>query len=194
MKYFILITWILFLSSIEGYSSDIKNKKDLFLKLYQEEKMAYDLYGEFYERWSLSVFSKVQQREAKHVWCVERIMDNYGFKYKSNTKAGLYSDKEIQKIYDELSVNGCISDLAALEAAAFIKEKYIYELRESIRYQEDEYIVKVIFLMESAAQSHLRAFVNSIRLSGSDYNPVFLSEDEFSHIMELDKNKTIAGN
>jgi hypothetical protein len=194
MKHFILITWILFLSSIAGYSSDIKNNRELFLKLYQEEKMAYDLYGEFYERWSLSVFNKVQQREAKHVWCVERIMDNYGFTYKANTKAGSYPDKEIQKIYDEVTVNGCISDLAALEAAAFIKEKHIYELREWIRYQEDEYIVKVIFLMESAAQSHLRAFVNSIRLSGSDYRPVFLNEDEFSHIMDSDKNKTIAGN
>lgn len=156
--------------------------------------MAYDLYGEFYERWSLSVFHKVQQREAKHVWCVERIMDNYGFTYNTNANSGSYPDREIQKTYDELTVKGCISDLAALEAAAFIKEKYISRLRERIRYQEDEYVVKVIFLMESAAQSHLRAFVNSIRLSGSDYSPVFLTDDEFSNIMDSDNNNTIAGN
>jgi hypothetical protein len=191
MKHFILITWILLFSSIAGYSSDIKNSNELFLKLYNEERMAYDLYGEFYERWSLSVFNKVQEREAKHVWCVERIMDNYGFTYKAGTISGSYPDKEIQKIYDELTVKGCISDLAALEAAAYIKEKHISQLRERIRYQEDEYIVKVIFLIESAAQSHLRAFVKSIRLSGSDYNPVFLTDDEFKHIMDSDK--TIAG-
>lgn len=191
MKHLILIVWILFFSSIAGYSADIKNNRELFLKLYQEEKLAYDLYGEFYERWSLNVFNSVQQREAKHVWCVERIMDNYGFDHVSNSKAGSYPDREIQKIYDDLSVKGCISDLAALEAAAYIKEKHISQLRERIRYQEDEYIVKVIFLMESAAQSHLRAFVKSIRLSGSDYSPVFLTDDEFCGIMSSDK--TIAG-
>jgi hypothetical protein len=191
MKHFIFITWILLFSSIAGYSSDIKNSNELFLKLYNEERMAYDLYGEFYERWALSVFKKVQEREAKHVWCVERIMDNYGFTYNTNVISGSYPDKEIQKIYDELTVKGCISDLAALEAAAYIKEKHISQLRERIRYQEDEYIVKVIFLMESAAQSHLRAFVKSIRLSGSDYSPVFLTDDEFRNIMDSDK--TIAG-
>ncbi|HMQ78186.1 MAG TPA: DUF2202 domain-containing protein [Ignavibacteria bacterium] len=191
MKRIILIAWMLLFSSIAAYSSDIKNNRELFLKLYQEEKLAYDLYGEFYERWSLGVFNKVQQREAKHVWCVERIMDNYGFDYNTNTIAGSYPDRDIQKIYDDLTVKGCISDLAALEAAAYIKEKHISQLRERIRYQEDEYVVKVIFLMESAAQSHLRAFVKSIRLSGSDYSPVFLTDDEFSRIMETDK--TIAG-
>jgi hypothetical protein len=194
MKQILMILWILLSSSIAGYSSDIKNNRELFLKLYQEEKMAYDLYGEFYERWSLSVFNKVQQRDAKHVWCVERIMDNYGFDYNTNANSGSYPDREIQKIYDDLTVKGCISDLAALEAAAFIKEKYISVLRERIRYQEDEYVVKVIFLMESAAQTHLRAFVNSIRLSGSDYSPVLLTDDEFSNIMNTDNNNTIAGN
>lgn len=191
MKRIILVTWMLLFSGIAGYSSEIKNNRELFLKLYQEEKLAYDLYGEFYERWSLGVFNKVQQREAKHVWCVERIMDNYGFDYNTNTNSGIYPDKDIQRMYDDLTVKGCISDLAALEAAAYIKEKHISQLRERIRYQEDEYVVKVIFLMESAAQSHLRAFVKSIRLSGSDYSPVFLTDDEFSNVMDSDK--TIAG-
>ena len=189
MKKITRILCILLFSTVAGYSSDIndnkdiKDNRDLFLKLYQEEKMAYDLYGEFYERWSLSVFNTVQQREAKHVWCVERIMDNYGYKYRTNKNTGLYQDKEIQKIYDEFTVKGCISDLAALEAAAYIKEKHIASLRERIRYQEDGYVVKVIFLMENAAQSHLKAFVNSIRLSGSDYSPQFLTDDEFNNIM-----------
>lgn len=184
------IICLLLLSSIFSYSSgtndknEYKDNRDLFLKLYQEEKMVYDLLGEFHERWSLSVFYSVQQREARHVWCVERIMDNYGYNYKTNSNTGSYQDKEIQKIYDELTVKGCISDLAALETAAFIKEKYIYQLRQRIRYQEDGYVVKVIFLMESAAQSHLRAFVKSIKLSGSEYTPQFFTDEEFSSILE----------
>ncbi|HAX47876.1 MAG TPA: hypothetical protein DCX92_02720, partial [Bacteroidetes bacterium] len=66
MKKITTILWILLFNTIAGYSSDIndnkdiKDNRDLFLKLYQEEKMAYDLYGEFYERWSLSVFNIVQ--------------------------------------------------------------------------------------------------------------------------------------
>lgn len=189
MKKISEIICLLLLSSIISYSSgtndknEYKDNRDLFLKLYQEEKMVYDLLGEFHERWSLSVFYSVQQREARHVWCVERIMDNYGYNYKTNSNTGSYQDKEIQKIYDELTVKGCISDLAALEAAAFIKEKYIYQLRQRIRYQEDGYVVKVIFLMESAAQSHLRAFVNSIKLSGSEYTPQFFTDEEFSDII-----------
>jgi hypothetical protein len=191
MKNYIFAVWFLAISIIPAFSTEKLSSRALFQKLYEEEKMAYDIYGEFYERWSLGIFNTIQQREARHVWCVERIMDNYGYKYDPVTEPGYYRDKETQKIYDELTVKGCISDLAALEAGAYIKEKFIYQLRERIRYQEDEYVVKVIFLMESAAQDHFRAFVKSIRKSGSEYKPVFLTEDEFSNILDFDKK--IAG-
>jgi len=191
MRRIIPVILMLLIGIAAGYSAEIKDKHELFLKLYQEDKLAYDLYGEFFERWSLGVFSTVQQREAKHVWCVERIMDNYGYTYKTNPLPGTYPDKDIQKIYDELTVKGCISDLAALEAAAYIEEKHISLLRERISYQDDAYVVKVIFLMENAAESHLRAFVKSIRLSGSDYSPLFLTDEELSSIMT--RHKTIAG-
>lgn len=180
------------LFSITSLYAEILNDKALLLKLYSEEKMAYDLYGEFYERWQLNVFSDVQQREARHVWCVEVIMNKYSAAVSAGDKKILYHDKETENLYNELSVKGCISDLSALEAAAYLKEKFISDLRTRALNVNDGYLLKVIFLLEKAAQSHFKAFVKSIRLSDSDYTPVFLTEGEFSSIMSVDK--TVAGN
>lgn len=183
---------IIFLFSITSLYAEILDDKALLLKLYSEEKMAYDLYGEFYERWQLNVFSDVQQREARHVWCVEVIMNKYSAAVSAGKKKILYHDKETEDLYNELSVKGCISDLSALEAAAYLKEKFISDLRTRALNINDGYLLKVIFLLEKAAKSHFQAFVKSIRLSGSDYTPAFLTDGEYSNIMTPEK--TTAGN
>lgn len=187
-----LLSALIILFSITSLYAEILDDKALLLKLYSEEKMAYDLFGEFYDRWQLNVFNDVQQREARHVWCVEVIMNKYSAAISAGKKKILYHDKDTESLYNELSVKGCISDLSALEAAAFLKEKFISDLRTRALNINDGYLLKVIFLLEKAAKSHFKAFVKSIRLSGSEYIPVYLTGDEFSNIMAADKN--IAGN
>ncbi len=168
--------------------------KSLLFKMYQEEKMSYDLLGEFYERWQLDIFNNLRSRDQKHVWCVDKVIIKYGYINDVKSEDGLYKDSRIQKLYNELSVKGCISDLSALEAAAIIKERSISELRERIQTQSDPYIVKVIFLMEQASQKQFRALVESIKLSGSDYTPVYLTDDEYNNIVAPVNSRNAAGN
>lgn len=190
-KKFIFVVFTLVLT-VNIFSSDSNEK--LLLRIYQEEKMSYDLMDEFYNNWQLEVFKSVMQRDAKHVWCMDKVIIKYGYTNISSSEEGLFTDKKIQAFYDEMSVKGSISDLSALEAAAYIKERSISELREKIQMQNDPYIIKVIFLMEQSAQKQFRAFVESIRLSGSEYSPVYLTDDEFENILAPTNSRNAAGN
>jgi len=194
MKTFKIIFFALFsLIFTCKITADDLNKSLLF-KLYQEEKMSYELMGEFYNNWQLEVFNSVKERDEKHVWCMDKVIMKYGYENNNSAAGNLFNDKKIQAFYDEMSVKGSISDLSALEAAAYIKERSIYELRERIVTQSDPYIVKVIFLMEQASQKQFRALVESIKLSGSDYTPVYLTEDEYNNIVAPVNSRNAAGN
>lgn len=171
--------------------ADINEK--LLLRLYQEEKMSYDLLGEYYERWQLEVFNSVRQRDQKHVWCMDMVINRYGFKNNEAQEPGIFTDKKLQKFYDKMSVKGCISDLSALEAAAYIKERSISELRERIQTQSDPYIIKIIYLMEKAAQKQFRALVESLKISGYDYSPALLTDDEYNNIILPVSKRNAAG-
>lgn len=174
------------------YSADLNEK--LLCRLYLEEKMSYDLMSEFYNNWQLEVFNSVKERDAKHVWCMDKVIMKYGFNNSSSVSVDLFNDKKVQAFYDEMSVKGSISDLSALEAAAYVKERSISELREKIQTQSDPYIVKIIFLMEKASQNQFRALVNSIKLSGAEYTPSYLTDDEYNNIISPVTARTAAGN
>lgn len=194
MKSVINITIFLFILSVSNVflASDFNEK--LLLKLYQEEKMSHDLLGEYYDRWQLEVFNSVKERDKKHVWCMDMVINRYGYTNNQPQETGKFTDKKLQKIYNELTVKGSISDLSALEAAAYIKERSISKLRERIQMQSDPYIIMIIYLIEKAAQKQFRAFVESLKISGSDYTPVLLTEDEYNNIILPLSKQTAAGN
>ena len=103
------LLFILFAVQLVFASNGVDEK--MLIKMNEEEKMSYDLYSEFYQRWQLDVFDNVRESEFIHIQRIQELMDKYNITYSgsnTNIEKGKYSDKELQKLYDDYTVKGCI--------------------------------------------------------------------------------------
>ena len=187
------LLFILFAVQLVFASNGVDEK--MLIKMNEEEKMSYDLYSEFYQRWQLDVFDNVRESEFIHVQRIQELMDKYNITYSgsnTNIEKGKYSDKELQKLYDDYTVKGCISDICALNTAALMEEHDVIDLRERIKNQSDEYVIKVFTQLEKATENHLKAFVKNLKQAGVEYTPQVLSQNDYDAIVNPVKEKGTA--
>ena len=196
MKTYKLSAIVLFIFGVLfTVQSNAGTDEKLLQKMYEEEKMSYDLYSEFFNKWGLNVFDQVRESEAIHMLRIKELMgvkelpQGTGL---AGDEKGLYDNKDIQALYDEYTVLGNISDVTSLETAALMEENDITNLRERIKSQTDDRTIKIFAQMERASQNHLRAFVKSLKLSGVEYQPAVLSLSDFDMIIKNVKEKGTA--
>lgn len=178
--------------SISFAKSEVDEK--LLCKMYEEEKMSYDLYTEYYNRWGLEVFNNVRESELIHTQRISELIEKHCVsqeKFVYNNLPGVYNNKEVQKLYDEYTVKGCISDISALMTAALMEETDIYELRSRMSLFTDDYVIRVLTQLEKASQNHLIAFVKDLKKSGVEYTPKVLSKKDYDSIINFNKEKGI---
>ena len=188
------LLFILFAVQFVFANSGVDEK--MLTKMREEEKLSYDLYTEFYTRWNLEVFNNVRESEFVHMQRVKEILDKFNIEdpVVNNGEKGKYSDKDVQKQYDEYTVKGCISDISALNTAALMEENDVIDLRERIQNQSDEYIIRVFTQMEKATENHLKAFVKSLKYAGVEYKPQALSQKDYELIINPSSDKGTAIN
>jgi len=196
MKTYKLFAIVLFVFGVLfSVQSNAGTDEKLLQKMYEEEKMSYDLYTEFFNRWGLSVFDQVRESEAIHMLRIKELMNVKDMPQGTGVSGedrGVYENKEIQSLYDEYTVLGNISDITALETAALMEENDIKSLRERIRTQSDDRVLKTFTQMERASCNHLKAFVKSLKISGVEYQPAVLSQTDFDNILNNVKEKGTA--
>ncbi len=169
----------------------------MLIKMNEEKKMTCDLYTEFYQRWQLDVFNDVKESEQLHLQRINELMALYNItvpESKLPAEKGKYTNSDIQKLYDDYTVKGCISDICALNTAAYMEEEDLSMLRERIKDQNDEHIIKVFAQMEKATQNHLKVFVKSLKQSGVEYKPQVLSQGDYDAILNPGKINGTASN
>lgn len=187
MKTYKLSAIVLFIFGVLfTVQSNAGTDEKLLQKMYEEEKMSYDLYTEFFNKWGLNVFDQVRESEAIHMLRIKELMGVKELPQGTGVagdEKGLYDNKDIQALYDEYTVLGNISDVTSLETAALMEENDITNLRARIKSQTDDRTIKIFAQMERASQNHLRAFVKSLKLSGVEYQPAVLSQSDFDMII-----------
>lgn len=187
MKTYKLSAIVLFIFGVLfTVQSNAGTDEKLLQKMYEEEKMSYDLYTEFFNRWGLKIFDQVRESEAIHMQRINALMGVKELPQGTGVTGGdkgLYENKDIQALYDEYTVLGNISDVTALETAALMEENGISNLRERIKAQTDDRTIKIFAQMERASRNHLKGFVKSLKLSGVEYEPAVLSQSDFDMII-----------
>jgi hypothetical protein len=167
----------------------------LIRKMYEGEKLSYDLYTEFFNRWGLKVFDQVREIKALHMLKINYVMGINGIPGgtgSAGSESGKYENREIQALYNEYTVLGNISDVAALETAALIEENEISALRSYNKSLTDEAALKIFSLIGRATENQLRAFVKSLEISGVKYEPSVLSEKDYEAIINNIHEKATA--
>jgi hypothetical protein len=133
---------------------------DDLLFMYQEEKVARDVYIKMYELWNHPVFNNIKDSEQSHTDAVEALLISYEIDIPiANTNIGEFKLVELQELYDTLIAKGKLSLTDALEVGVMIEEKDITDIVEKMVDVPAD-IETVYGNLLSGSYNHLDAFNN----------------------------------
>ncbi len=152
--------------------------------LREEEKVARDVYRLFYRHWGLIAFSNIAAAEQQHMDAVLNQLQRNGLSDPALDQAGLFSNQELQQLYDTLVSQGSASQPAALWVGALIEEVDMQDLDNMIGSTEREDLISLYEKLHCGSRNHLRAFVRQIESRGEVYSAQVLSQQEVDRIVD----------
>jgi hypothetical protein len=172
--------------------TDIEREGILFMR--EEEKLARDVYQYFYGLYdSIPIFNNIAESEQRHMDSIKTLIDKYGLADPTDGKdIGEFENQELQQLYYDLIAAGSSSLNSALEVGAEIEEIDIIDLKEYISQTDKVDIKRVYNNLLKGSESHLRAFVKTLKARGVTYLPKHLSQEEFDDIINKGPRSTVS--
>ena len=116
---------------------------------------------------------------------VKVLLDNYGLEDPAMEAPGVFTNADLQALYDELVETGTQSIEDALRVGAAIEEIDILDLEAHMAETEREDLLRVYDNLLSGSHNHLRAFVGNLeRRVETAYEPQYLDRDAYEAILE----------
>ncbi len=145
-----------------------EEQKDRLFFIYQEEKVARDVYiylGNIYT--NESTFASIQLSEQRHMDAAQELCESYGIDIsmvdESEMDYGVFHVDYLQNLYDELIVVGRDSILDALKVGKQVEEVDIGTLTESITSMDmPDDIVRTYEILREGSYNHLEAYEAAI--------------------------------
>ena len=154
------------------------------LQLYEEEKLAHDIYQKFLEAHAYTPFSHIVQAEATHMGFVNDILVAYQLSAPQNA-VGIFENAQYQAAYNEWLPKGLADGKEACMIAAYIEEMDILDLMNAIQNVAETDDIKVLYeLLKSGSENHLRAYNRFLEMQfGVDYKPQLMDQQLFDQII-----------
>ena len=152
------------------------------LFMLEEEKLARDTYTYLEDLWELNQFSNIKKSEQSHMNAVIGLLDQYDISY-TLLSYGEFNNPEIQKLYDQFIDYGSENKANALEVGANIEDLDIVDLANFIDATTNSAMIQVFESLQCGSRNHLRSFVNAIELSGNTYEPQYLTQEDYTLII-----------
>ncbi len=159
-----------------------EEEREGILYMREEEKLARDVYLYLYDRWGLQIFQNIARSEQRHMDMVKVLIDRYGLEDPAKER-GVFTNPELQALYDELIERGNHSPEEALKVGALIEEVDIKDLKEWLSKADNVDIIQVYENLMRGSRNHLRAFTSVLRQYGVTYQPQILSMEEYTSII-----------
>ncbi len=154
------------------------------LYMREEEKLAYDVYMTFYAQWGLPIFQNIGQSELTHTDAVKLLLDRYGLSDPASSEMGIFSNPELQNLYNDLVARGSQSLTEALKVGAIIEEIDILDLQERMTQTDNADIQQVFNNLLNGSYNHLRAFSSTLNVqTGEAYQPHYLSTNAYQALV-----------
>lgn len=158
------------------------------LYMREEEKLARDVYQTLYEQWQTPIFANIAQSEQTHTEAVRQLLEKYDVPDPvTDDTVGVFTDPELQTLYDELTAAGSESLVAALRVGATIEDLDIKDLADELAVTDNEDITLVYQNLQRGSRNHLRSFVAQLERQGAMYEPQYISEAEYEAIIGSDR-------
>jgi len=158
------------------------------MQMFGEEKMAHDVYANFFEIFKDSIFYRISLSEQRHQEAVLALIGHFGLSLPESSEVGVFSNSEIQNLYTELMSAG-VSLEAALETGAYIEEFDIADLQGLLAETQNADLIKVYTHLLKGSENHLRAYANSLLGYGLTYEPVILPATVYAEIISGTNSK-----
>jgi hypothetical protein len=150
------------------------------LFVFEEEKMARDIYGVLGEAWGWRTIGHVSRSEQMHMTAVGGLLESYGIpEPKETSSTGRFADKDIQALYDRLVAEGRPSAEAAIKVGLYVEEFDIHDLKTRMAHTDNKDILAVYDYLLNGSYMHLHHFLMRLGEVGGTYTPQILSKEEF---------------
>jgi hypothetical protein len=131
--------------------------------LREEEKVARDVYLYLDDLWDLRIFKNIAVSEQKHMDAIKTLLVRYGVPDPAaGNGQGVFTNSDLQKLYNELIMQGSVSRVEALKVGVFIEETDIADLNEGIATTNHKDIKTVYGNLLQGSLNHLDAFESNL--------------------------------
>ncbi len=146
-----------------SFSELTQNQKRDLLFMYQEEKLARDVYITLGELWNSRVFLNIQKSEQKHMNALKTALAQYQLETPiASDEIGVFENEKLQILYNKLIKKGEKSLQDALEVGILVEETDIKDLKERLRSAPSN-IQNIYNRLLRGSYRHLRAFNTNLR-------------------------------
>lgn len=131
----------------------------------EEEKLARDVYLYLSDTWQLAIFSNIAVSEQRHMDAIKNLLLRYDIPdpVTGNTN-GVFTNSELQALYDQLIEKGSISIEETLNVGVLIEKTDIADLQEGLTDTTQKDITNVYTNLLNGSNNHLRAFSNELAM------------------------------
>ena len=144
-------------SSTSSGLTDIERGNILYL--FEEEKLAHDIYVAMYDSYGAYVFNNISESEQRHMDSVAKLISKYDLDdtvvYKDT---GIFTNSVIQEEYDRLLEKGNLNLTSALEVGVEIEEMDIGDIEIMLKETDKADIIRVLSNLLDGSKNHLDAF------------------------------------
>ncbi|MGD9091283.1 MAG: DUF2202 domain-containing protein [Anaerolineales bacterium] len=171
-----------FMPAIQGDLNEAEKEALIFMR--EEEKLAHDVYLVMYDLWGLPIFLNISSSEQSHTEAVKALLDGYDVPDPVSDARGVFTNPDLQALYNELVAQGSQSLSDALLVGAVIEEIDILDLQERLAQTDNADIQHVFTNLLKGSSNHLRAFTSTLMTqTGETYQPQFMSMDAYQTII-----------
>lgn len=175
---------------------DIENiteqeKEDLTV-LREEEKLARDVYLYAYDKYELTIFNNIASSEQTHMDKVLEILEMYNISDPAKSDKGVFTNHELQTLYNTLTTTVDSSLVHALTVGATIEDLDIKDIDIFIKNSQNETILDMYKILSCGSTNHMRGFYKQLQENGAGYTPQYISEEQFNSI--INASHTSCGN
>ncbi|MGC9515594.1 DUF2202 domain-containing protein [Methanocrinis sp.] len=155
------------------------------LFIWEEEKVARDLYAELYRETRLSVFMDLERSEQSHMDQAKTLIEKYDLELPvEEDQRGVFSNQTLIGLYDDLLAQGMRSTEDALKVAATFEEISIVDLEKELEVADNEDVRVVFQGLLAGSRKHLRSYVKDLQAMGIEYKPQYMSQEEFDEVVK----------
>jgi len=158
------------------------------LSMWEEEKLARDVYLALADIWQLPIFSNIASAEQRHMDLVWKLIETYGIVHSfTDDTPGVFVDDSVTQLYSGFVARGEVSLVEALLVGVEIEDLDLYDLYQILDATENDHLELVFHNLAKGSRNHLRAFLRALEAQGGTYVPgAYLDADTFNAILDAD--------